>query len=97
MKRQSHAGHFRKGDDPRRMAEMDMGGTETEDTMKKEEVEKLILEKGLTLADVIDVVIELNGVIGVGLITLAEEISDYIRETPKRKSASNDSEPDNII
>lgn len=53
--------------------------------MKKEEIKKLILEKGLNLSDVIDAVIELNGFVGVGLITLAEQTSDYILQTPKRK------------
>lgn len=52
----------------------------------KEEIEKLILERGLTLTDVIDVVIDLNGIVGVGFVSLAAQISDYIRETPKRRS-----------
>lgn len=45
--------------------------------MEKEEIKKLILEEGLTITDVIDVVIEVNGIIGVGLITLGEQLHDY--------------------
>ena len=32
--------------------------------MEKEEIQKLLLEKGLTLTDVIDAVIDLNAIIG---------------------------------
>ncbi len=56
--------------------------------MKKEEIEKLILEQGLTLADMLDVVCELNGIVGVGFISFAEEVSTYIRQTPERKRTS---------
>lgn len=45
--------------------------------MKKEEVIKIVLEQGLTITDVIDAVIELNGIIGVGLITLGEQLNNY--------------------
>lgn len=48
--------------------------------MNKKEIKRLILEEGLELTDVIDVVIEINGIIGVGLITLSEQIKDYIRK-----------------
>lgn len=40
-------------------------------------VEKLVLEQGLTITDVIDAVIEINGIIGVGLVTLANQLSWY--------------------
>jgi hypothetical protein len=33
-----------------------------------EEIKKLVLEKDLTIDKLIDVVIELNGIVGVGLI-----------------------------
>ncbi len=62
--------------------------------MTKEEIEKLIHEKGLTLTDVIDVVTELNGFVGVGFISFADDISNYIRQTPERKSnAHTEHEP----
>ena len=45
--------------------------------MKKKEIEKLVIEQGLTLSDLIDVVIELNGIIGVGLVSLGENLNQY--------------------
>lgn len=56
-----------------------------QEKITKQEIETLILERGLTLTDVIDVVVELNGFVGVGFITFANSISDYIKETPKRR------------
>jgi len=47
------------------------------ETISKEEIKKLVLEKGLTITDVIDVVIEVNAIIGVGLITLGEQLDKY--------------------
>lgn len=58
----------------------------TTEKITKEEIKNLILERGLTVTDVIDVVIDLNGIVGVGFISFAESISEYIRETPKRRS-----------
>ena len=46
--------------------------------MDKIEIKRLVLEEGLTITDVIDVVIELNGIIGVGLITLSEGLAKYV-------------------
>jgi hypothetical protein len=43
-----------------------------------EEIEQLVLERELTLTDVIDVVIKLNGIIGVGLIILGEGLQEYV-------------------
>jgi hypothetical protein len=43
-----------------------------------EEIKQLVLERELTLTDVIDVVIKLNGIIGVGLITLGEGLQEYV-------------------
>lgn len=57
-----------------------------DEKITKEEIEKLILERGLTVTDVIDAVIDLNGIVGVGFISFAESISEYIRETPERRS-----------
>jgi hypothetical protein len=45
--------------------------------MNKEDIKKLVLEDGLTITDVIDVVVELNGFIGVGLISLGDGLRDY--------------------
>lgn len=47
--------------------------------MDKDKILRIILEEGLTITDVIDVVIEHNGIIGVGLITLGEQLDQYCR------------------
>ncbi len=56
-----------------------------QEKITKQQIETLILERGLTLTDVIDVVSELNGFVGGGFIAFADSISDYIKETPKRR------------
>ena len=48
--------------------------------MDKSEIKRLILDEGLTLTDVIDVVIDENALIGVGLISLADDVSTYIKD-----------------
>lgn len=45
--------------------------------MTKEEIKKLVLKQGSTITDLIDVVIEMNGFIGVGLITLGDGLKEY--------------------
>ena len=49
--------------------------------MTKEEIKELlsnkVLNEGLTITDLIDVVVELNGIVGVGLITLGNQLKDY--------------------
>lgn len=45
--------------------------------LEKEELKKLILEEKFTLADVIDNIVEINGIVGVGLITLGEQLKQY--------------------
>ncbi len=45
--------------------------------MDKEKIKQLVLEEELTITDLIDVVIELNGIIGVGKITLGEQLENY--------------------
>jgi hypothetical protein len=45
--------------------------------MKKTKIKELMLNEGLTITDVIDCAIEVNGIIGVGLITLGEKLNDY--------------------
>jgi len=47
--------------------------------MTDEEIKKLVLEKGLTITDLIDVVVEINGIIGVGLISLGDDLNNYCR------------------
>jgi hypothetical protein len=44
----------------------------------KEEIRDLIINRGLTLSDVIDEVIDINGFIGVGIISLSEDVAKYI-------------------
>lgn len=44
----------------------------------KEEIKELILNKDLTITDVIDVVIEINAFVGVGLIILGDGLKQYI-------------------
>lgn len=43
------------------------------------EILVLMKERGLTVKKCIDVVIKENGIIGVGLISLSNDISNYIR------------------
>lgn len=47
-------------------------------TITNEEVKELILKHGLTIQQVIDVVIDLNKFVGVGLITLADQLTKHI-------------------
>ncbi len=51
----------------------------------KDEIKSQILNRSLTLTDVIDVVCELNGFVGVGYITFADQIRDYIRDKSKTR------------
>ena len=44
----------------------------------KDEIRELVEENGLTITDLIDVVIEINGIIGVGLITLGDQLRKYV-------------------
>ena len=46
--------------------------------MNKEKIKDLVINEGLTVEQLIDVIIELNGIVGVGLITLTKAISLYI-------------------
>ena len=45
--------------------------------MKPEEIKKLVIDEDLTLDQLIDVVIEMNGIVGVGLITLGDGLRQY--------------------
>ena len=51
--------------------------------LTNEEIKGLIINKGLTIMNVIDNVIELNGIIGVGLISLGDGIRNYIIDKSK--------------
>jgi len=51
--------------------------------MNKEEIKKLVLENDLNITDVIDVVVELNGIIGVGLISIGEYLNNYCKSKIK--------------
>jgi hypothetical protein len=51
--------------------------------LTKSEIQQLLIDETLSLTDLIDAVIEVNGIIGVGLITLADDMSDYIRGQSK--------------
>lgn len=51
--------------------------------ISKERLKEMLLEEKFTLTDVIDCVIELNGLIGVGLITLEDGIKEYITNKNK--------------
>jgi len=48
-----------------------------QEKLQKNQIEKLVLENGLTITDLIDVVVEINGIIGVGLISLGDSIQSY--------------------
>lgn len=53
----------------------------------KEEIKELVLDRDLTITDVIDTVVKLNGIIGVGLITLGEGLQEYVfNKIPKNRS-----------
>lgn len=45
--------------------------------MEKEKIKELLLNKQFIIEDVIDCIIDLNGIIGVGLITLGDNLKDY--------------------
>tara|TARA_R100000306_G_scaffold34954_1_gene35883 strand:+ start:299 stop:457 length:159 start_codon:yes stop_codon:yes gene_type:complete len=46
--------------------------------MDKNELRQLIESEQITLSDVIDIVIEINSLIGVGLISLGDDVREYI-------------------
>ncbi len=48
--------------------------------MTHEEIINHLTAETLTLTDVIDAVIEVNGIIGVGLITLGDNLKSYCYE-----------------
>jgi hypothetical protein len=46
--------------------------------MTQETIIQMLGDEQFTLTDVIDAVIDLNGIVGVGLITLGDQIQSYI-------------------
>lgn len=55
--------------------------------MDKKKIKKLVLEEGLTITDLIDVVVEMNGLVGVGLISLGDNLKQYCTDKiPKQRS-----------
>jgi hypothetical protein len=44
--------------------------------MDKDKIKDLVINDGLTVSDLVDVVIELNGIIGVGLITFGDGLKE---------------------
>lgn len=55
-----------------------------------DEIKRLILDRNLLLTDVIDVVCELNGFLGVGYITFGEQIGGYIKAKAAKSGASQE-------
>lgn len=45
--------------------------------MTQKKIIKLIQEEGLTITDVIDAVIQINGIIGVGKYSLGDDLKQY--------------------
>lgn len=52
--------------------------TDVSAVSKSEMIEKFMIENDILLTDVIDVLISNNGFIGVGLITLGEQLKEYV-------------------
>lgn len=52
--------------------------------MEKSEIKKLVLEQGLTITDLIDAVVEINGIIGVGLISLGDGLKAHCYDKIKK-------------
>jgi hypothetical protein len=51
----------------------------------QEEILELLLKRGLTIEKVIDAVVDVNGIIGVGLISLGDKLQDYVHYHPKAR------------
>jgi len=51
--------------------------------MERSKIIDLVINEGLTIEDIIDTVIEINGIIGVGLISLGEHLNNYCKSNIK--------------
>jgi len=49
----------------------------------KEEMIQEMIDNGITLADFIDYIVKINGVIGVGLISFGDGVAEYIKNKIK--------------
>ncbi len=47
--------------------------------MNKDKIKKLLLDEKLSIEEVIDAVIELNSIVGVGLYSLGDDLRNYCR------------------
>lgn len=56
----------------------DEEGKEDQEKITHEEIKELILNRGLNVDEVIDAVIEINGIMGVGLVTLGDQLKGYV-------------------
>lgn len=54
--------------------------------MTHAEIIEHVKHDGLTIVDVIDAVVEYNGIIGVGLIDLQDFINDHLETVRRKKS-----------
>lgn len=54
-------------------------------SLNKKQLHFLLENDILNLAEVLDAVIDLNAYVGVGLISLSDNVSKYIRDYPKSK------------
>lgn len=52
-------------------------------TISEKELIEFLVDNNVGLSDVVDAVIETNGIVGVGLVSLAEGVSKYIMEKIK--------------
>ena len=50
------------------------------------EIMKILARENITLIDIIDAIIIANGIIGVGLISLSDDIQNYIIHWEKERS-----------
>lgn len=57
--------------------------------ISQSEITKLLLERGLTIESVIDAVAQLNGLLGVGFISLGNHLKDYCYNKSKKQIYDN--------
>jgi len=57
--------------------------------MSTEELQKLLKDKEFTIEDVIDAIIQLNGIVGVGKISLGDTLKNYCYHRAKDYHGTN--------